>query len=153
MTSNFYVSGAAAMTSNRDDWETPQALFDALDAVYHFDLDPASTDANAKCERHYTVEQDGLKQPWGGFSVFLNPPYGRGMAAWMKKACESAREPNTCVVALIPARTDTAWFHDYVYHIADVTFLRGRVKYELGGEPVGASAPFPSMICVWDNRE
>ncbi len=78
------------MTSNRDDWETPQALFDALDVVYHFDLDPASTDANAKCARHYTVEQDGLKQSWGGSSVFLNPPYGRGMAAWMKKACESA---------------------------------------------------------------
>jgi len=85
--------------------------------------------------------------------VFLNPPYGRGMKEWIRKAYESAREPNTCVVALVPARTDTAWFHDYIYHIADVTFLRGRVKYELGGMPVGASAPFPSMICVWDNRK
>lgn len=131
MTSNFYKAGAAAMTSNADDWETPQALFDALDAVHHFTLDPCSTDENAKCAKHYTIEDDGLAKSWEGETVFCNPPYGRNMKAWVRKCAEESRHAK--VVMLIPARTDTAYFHDYIYNRARVTFLRGRLKFERGG--------------------
>jgi len=141
--SNFFVAGAAAMTSDKDDWETPQALFDELDAEYHFTLDPCSTHENAKCEKHYTVEEDGLKQSWAGETVFCNPPYGRSIGEWVRKCSEESK--NAKIVLLIPARTDTAYFHDYIYHKAHVRFIRGRLKFEVGGIP-GQSAPFPSMI-------
>ena len=143
MASNFFVAGAAAMTSNKDDWETPQALFDELDAVYHFTLDPAATHENAKCEKHYTAEEDGLKQSWAGEIVFCNPPYGRGIGEWVRKCAEESRHAK--VVMLIPARTDTTYFHDYIYRKADVTFLRGRLKFEVWGV-AGQAAPFPSTI-------
>jgi site-specific DNA-methyltransferase (adenine-specific) len=146
--SNFFVAGSAAMTSSRDDWETPRAMFDALNARYGFTLDPASTDENAKCARHYTAADDGLAQDWAGEVVWLNPPYGRNIAAWMRKAsAEAARGAQ--IVALVPARTDTAWFHDYVKPYARVEFLRGRVKFERGGV-AGTAAPFPSMLCYYN---
>ena len=129
--SNFYVAGAAAMTSNREDWETPQALFNELDMRYHFTLDPASTHENAKCEKHYTKEENGLIQSWEGETVFCNPPYGRNIGEWVKKCAEESSRAK--VVMLIPARTDTAYFHDYRYRKAKVTFLRGRLKFERGG--------------------
>lgn len=141
--SNFFVAGAAAMTSNKDDWETPQWLFDKLDAIHHFTLDPCSTHENAKCERHYTVEDDGLSKSWEGETVFCNPPYGRGIGEWVKKCAEESAHAK--VVMLIPARTDTAYFHDYIYHKAKVTFLRGRLRFEVGGV-ASQSAPFPSMV-------
>lgn len=141
--SNFYVAGAAAMTSNREDWETPQALFNELDMRYHFTLDPASTHENAKCEKHYTKEENGLIQSWEGETVFCNPPYGRNIGEWVKKCAEESNHAR--VVMLIPARTDTAYFHDYIYRKAKVTFLRGRLKFERGGVAMQA-APFPSMI-------
>lgn len=143
MTSNFFVAGAAAMTSNKDDWETPQWLFDELDAIHHFTLDPCSTHENAKCEKHYTVEDDGLARSWDGETVFCNPPYGRGIGEWVRKCAEESAHAK--VVMLIPARTDTAYFHDYIYHKAKVTFLRGRLKFEAGGV-ASQSAPFPSMV-------
>lgn len=131
------------MTSQKDDWETPQALFDELDAVYHFTLDPCSTHENAKCAKHYTVEEDGLSQPWDGETVFCNPPYGRNIGAWVRKCHDESSRAK--VVMLIPARTDTAYFHDYIYGKASVRFLRGRLKFERGGV-ASFSAPFPSMI-------
>lgn len=142
--SNFYVAGAAAMTSNKDDWETPQALFDTLDAEYHFTLDPCATHENAKCSKHYTVEENGLLRSWEGETVFCNPPYGRDISKWVEKCyLESA---HATVVMLIPARTDTAYFHDYIYHKANrIKFIRGRLKFEVGGAAMN-SAPFPSMI-------
>ena len=141
--SNFYKAGAAAMTSDRDDWETPQALFDELDSRYHFTLDPCSTHENAKCEKHYTAEDDGLLQSWEGEVVFCNPPYGRDIGKWVEKCYTESGHAR--VVMLIPARTDTAYFHDYIYHKAAITFLRGRLRFELGGVAL-AGAPFPSMI-------
>ena len=132
-------------SSEKDDWETPQDLFDELDEEFHFTLDAASSDLNAKCEKHYTIEDDGLSQSWEGNNVFLNPPYGRTMKDWMKKAYEESQEKNTTVVALVPARTDTAWFHDYVYGKAELRFLRGRLKF--GG--CENSAPFPSLVVVY----
>lgn len=131
------------MTSNKDDWETPQSLFDELDSVYHFTLDPCSTHSNAKCRKHYTVEDDGLSKSWEGEVVFCNPPYGRGIGEWVRKCSDESRHAK--VVMLIPARTDTAYFHDYIYHKAKVMFLRGRLKFEVGGV-ASQSAPFPSMV-------
>ena len=130
------------MTSSRSDWETPQALFDELDAKYGFTLDPCSTDENAKCRKHYTERDDGLSKSWEGETVFCNPPYGREIGKWVRKCFEESRHAK--VVMLIPARTDTAYFHDYIYGKANIVFLRGRVKFERGVALQGA--PFPSMI-------
>lgn len=97
-------------SSKSDCWETPDAFFRALDAEFHFTLDVCALPVNAKCREFYTPKQDGLKQPWSG-AVWCNPPYGREIGKWVKKAAEE-----TCmVVMLLPARTDTAWFHDFIY--------------------------------------
>ena len=146
MSNKFCIAGGAAMTSNRYDWETPQALFDELDAEYHFTLDPCSTHENAKCEKHYTVAENGLVQSWEGETVFCNPPYGRQIGEWVRKCAEESKHAK--VVMLIPARTDTGYFHDYIYHKAKVYFIRGRLKFEVGGVQ-RQSAPFPSMIVVF----
>lgn len=143
-------------SSTRQDWETPQALFDELDAKYHFNLDPCSTDSNAKCEKHFTKRENGLLQDWGGRNVFVNPPYGRSdTEKWVHKAYKESQKLNTTVVMLLPARTDTKWFHDYVYHKSEIVFIKGRIKFELGGKRItdaqgrAASAPFPSMIVIY----
>ena len=133
-------------TSDSDEWETPQSIFEPLNEKYRFTLDPCSTDVNAKCEKHYTVADDGLSKSWAGERVFVNPPYGRKIAAWVDK-CHKESE-HAIVIALLPARTDTAWFHNHVYGKAQVRFLRGRVKFERGGVAV-QSAPFPSMLVRW----
>ena len=129
-------------SSTTCEWETPQDVFDKLNAEFHFTLDPCSTDQNAKCAKYYTKEQDGLAQDWTGENVFCNPPYGREMPKWIKKCSEIQ-----CGVAvmLIPARTDTAAFHDYIYGKAEIRFIRGRLKF--GGSK--NSAPFPSMVVVF----
>lgn len=138
-------------SSNKDNWETPQKLFDHLDSIYHFDLDAASDDQNSKCKNHFTVKEDGLKQKWGGHTVFVNPPYGRQISDWVKKAYEESYNENTVIVMLVPARTDTKWFHDYIYHTADeIKFIRGRLRFEMHGIPNKSNAPFPSMIVVYD---
>ena len=131
---SFFVAGTAAMTSDRSDWETPRELFDRLDRFWHFDLDVASTDENALCAEHFTKEQDGLAQSWSGHRVWCNPPYGRGIGEWCRKAYEETRDGVTLVVMLIPARTDTSWYHDWIQgRAAEVKFLRGRLRYTLGG--------------------
>jgi phage N-6-adenine-methyltransferase len=129
-------------SSKTPEWSTPQAVFYALDSEFKFTLDPASTDENAKCARHYTQEQDGLSQSWENERVFVNPPYGRVIGAWVKKMAEGGAE--VCV-GLLPARTDTKWFHEHILGKAEVRFVKGRLKF--GG--CTNSAPFPSMICVW----
>ena len=113
-TSNFYVAGAAAMTSDRSDWETPRDLFGRLDAFWHFDLDAAASDENHLCADYYTKETDGLAHSWAGRRVWCNPPYGRDVARWVEKAYRETRDGVTCVVMLIPARTDTRWYHDWI---------------------------------------
>jgi len=132
-------------SSQTDEWATPQYLFDELDKEFHFDLDPASTDENCKCERHFTKADDGLKKSWGGCKVFCNPPYGRQIGKWVEKGYREAQHPDTLVVMLIPARTDTRWFHDYIWGKAEVRFIRGRIQF---GES-RQNAPFPSMIVIW----
>lgn len=126
------------------EWETPQYLFDMLNEEFHFTLDPCSTDENAKCEKHYTKEQDGLKQDWTGETVFCNPPYGKEIRDWIRKCYEHSIGGGTAVL-LIPARTDTRWFHKYVYHKAEIRFIEKRVKF--GGSKY--NAPFPSMIVIF----
>lgn len=133
-------------SSNTSEWATPQALFNELDNEFHFDLDPCSTDANAKCKLHYTIDNDGLTQNWGGRKVFCNPPYGRDIKKWVKKCYEESRKPDTLVVMLIPARTDTAYFHDYIYHKAkEIRFIRGRLHFNESKQ----GAPFPSMVVIF----
>ncbi len=134
------------MSSSRGDWETPRALFDAVDSIWSFDLDAASSDGNALCADHCTRESDGLETDWGGHRVWVNPPYGREIGRWVRKADEEARKPDTVVVMLLPARTDTRWWQDHVIpHAAEIAYIRGRLRFTLAGEPQG-TAPFPSAL-------
>ena len=129
-------------SSKSDLWETPQHIFDQYNAVYHFSTDVCATKENAKCGHFFTKEQDGVKQEWRG-SCWMNPPYGREIKKWMEKAYNSALAGAT-VVCLVPARTDTNWWHDYAMQ-GDVSFIRGRLKF--GGHK--NSAPFPSAIVIF----
>lgn len=131
-------------SSNTDQWSTPQDLFDRLDRIYRFETDVCALPENAKCERYFTPQMDGLRQEWTGV-CWMNPPYGRKISLWVRKAYESARDNMATVVCLLPARTDTAWFHDYVQPHAYIEFIRGRLKF--GG--ADNNAPFPSMIAVF----
>lgn len=132
-------------SSKTDMWATPQWLFDQLNQEFNFDVDVCATAQNAKCPRYYTQDQDGLCMPWEG-CVWCNPPYGRTIGAWVRKAWEASASGST-VVMLIPARTDTRWFHDYIYQKdrVEIRFLKGRLKF---GEAKNA-APFPSMIVIF----
>lgn len=127
-------------SSKSEEWATPQDFFEQIDKEFHFNLDACATAENAKCDKYYTKEQDGLSQEWDGI-VWCNPPYGRSIGMWVKKAYES----KTTVVLLVPARTDTKWFHAYVLGKAEVRFVKGRLKF--GG--CKNSAPFPSMLVVY----
>ena len=131
-------------SSATDNWATPQEFFDLLDKEFHFDLDVCALPENAKCERYYTPEQDGLKQPWDGQCNWCNPPYGREIPKWVEKAYSYMMRGATTVM-LLPARTDTKWFHNYIKGRAEIRFLRGRLKF--GGSP--NAAPFPSMVVVF----
>lgn len=133
-------------SSKTDDWATPQDVFDLLNDSFHFTLDPAASESNHKCSRYFTKKQDGLKQSWKDEVVFCNPPYGREIGKWVKKAWEEHQNNHVKIVMLLPARTDTKWFHEYIYHKADIEFIKGRLKFGTSKN----SAPFPSMIVVYD---
>ena len=134
-------------SSKTDLWETPQEFFDELDQEFHFDLDVCALPENAKCSRYYNPEQNGLSQPWEGI-CWCNPPYGREIGKWVQKGFFSSISGAT-VVMLLPARTDTKWFHEYIYGKAEVRFIKGRLKF--GGSK--NSAPFPSMVVVFRRKE
>lgn len=134
-------------SSETDLWSTPQEFFDDLHKEFRFTLDPCATSENAKCSKFHTKETDGLKQNWAGETVFCNPPYGKAIKEWVKKCYEESLKPQTTVVMLIPARTDTSYFHDYIYHKAkEIRFVRGRLKFGNSKN----SAPFPSMVVVYN---
>ena len=133
-------------SSTTDSWGTPQEFFDELNKEFHFTLDPCANDENHKCSKYFTVEDDGLAQDWGGHTVFCNPPYGRAIAEWVKKCHDEAQKPNTKVVMLIPARTDTRYFHEYIYHQAELRFIRGRLHFNGSVK----DAPFPSMVVIFN---
>ena len=134
-------------SSKTVEWETPQDFFDKLNDEFHFTLDPCSTDENAKCEKHYTVEQDGLVQDWTGEIVYCNPPYGKEMTKWIQKCYQHFIGGGTAVM-LIPARTDTKAFHEWIYGKAQLRFVKGRLKF---GESKN-SAPFPSMFVIYQHK-
>jgi site-specific DNA-methyltransferase (adenine-specific) len=128
------------------EWGTPQDLFDSLNKEFNFTVDVAADSSNAKCSVYYTKETDGLSQDWSGQTVWCNPPYGKEIALWVKKAHETvAASPGTTVVLLIPVRSDVRWFHDYVLGKAEIRFIRGRLKF--GGSKT--AAPFPNMLVVY----
>jgi len=140
-------------------WCTPQDFFDKLNKEFNFTLDPCATKKSAKCKKFYTAVEDGLKQDWGGQVVFCNPPYGRQIGKWVEKCFEEGQKPNTTVVLLIPSRTDTRYFHDYILGKAEIRFIKGRLtfwdmdgeKYIKGDFKSMTPAPFPSMIVIFSN--
>lgn len=131
----------ALFSSNTDEWATPQAFFDDLNKEFHFTLDVCANEQNHKCAIYFTKDDDGLAQNWGGHIIWCNPPYGRDIANWVKKCSEHTG----VAVMLLPARTDTRWFHDYIYQKAEIRFIKGRLKFGGAKNP----APFPSMVVVF----
>ena len=127
-------------SSSTDLWETPQDFFDKLNEEFCFQTDVCALPENAKCPKFYTPEDDGLSKNWGG-TCWCNPPYGRKIGEWIKKASEA----KATVVMLLPARTDTKWFHEYIYGKAEIRFIKGRLKF---GNSKNA-APFPSMVVIF----
>jgi phage N-6-adenine-methyltransferase len=133
----------ALFSSRKHDWETPQGLYDKLNDEFHFVCDVAASRSNTKHPTYFDKKIDGLKQSWFGV-CWCNPPYGRNIGEWIKKAHNEAAR-GVLTVMLLPVRTDTKYFHDYIYGQHEIRFLRGRLKF------VGAEnhAPFPSMIVVF----
>lgn len=131
-------------SSNTDLWSTPQDIFDELNSEFNLDLDVCANSDNFKCFKYFAEVDNGLEQNWDGHRCWCNPPYGREIRKWVKKASES----DFCVM-LLPARTDTRWFHDYIYGKAEIRFIKGRLKF---GDSKN-SAPFPSMIVIFKQVE
>lgn len=125
-----------------DEWETPQELFDELDQEFHFELDVCASDDNHKCKDYYTVFDDGLNQTWFNCNVWCNPPYSN-IKQWAKRCFDH----KGLAVMLVPARTDTKWFHEYCYNKrkVEIRFIKGRLKFSNSKN----SAPFPSMIVIF----
>ena len=134
--------------SGKEDWETPQYLFDELNREFGFTLDPCAETKNAKCVKYYTPSEDGLAQDWTGEVIFCNPPYGHKQDKWIRKCYEHGASGGVAVM-LLPARTDTARFHDFILSKAEIRFIRGRLKF------VGAMypAPFPSMLAIFRGKK
>lgn len=128
----------------REDWETPPEFFAKLDAEFGFTLDVCATATNAKCARFFTPEVNGLSQEWGTEVCWMNPPYGREIPRWMEKAW-SASQCGSTVICLVPARTDTRWWHQYAERASERRFVKGRLRF------VGApyNAPFPCVVIVF----
>jgi site-specific DNA-methyltransferase (adenine-specific) len=133
----------ALFTSNTEDWATPQAFFEELNNEFNFTLDPCATAENAKCKKFFTKEQNGLLQSWQGETVFCNPPYGKEISKWVEKADAEAQAGAT-VVLLIPARTDTKYFHKHIYQRYETRFIQGRLHFNDSKN----AAPFPSMVVI-----
>lgn len=131
-------------TSNTPEWATPQNFYDEINKEFVFSVDVAATKDNAKCDKYFTQLDDGLAKSWDNETVWCNPPYGREIGKWVKKASEAQ---GGIVVMLIPARTDTRYFHEYIYQRknVEIRFLKGRLKF--GGAT--NSAPFPSMLVIF----
>jgi len=138
-------------STGKDDWETPQDFFNKINEEFHFTLDVCANSTNHKVDKYYSEDEDGLSKNWSGEVCWCNPPYSRatkkkkGQADWIKKCYEEGKKPNTIVVMLIPARTDTIAFHEYIYNKSEIRFIKGRLKF---GDAKG-SAPFPSMLVIY----
>lgn len=132
-------------SSNTCEWATPKKFFNELNNEFHFTLDPCATELNHKCDKYYTIKDNGLMQSWKNETVFCNPPYGKEISKWVKKCYEEHKKNNITIVMLIPARTDTSYFHDYIYNKSEIRFIRGRLKFNDGKQ----GAPFPSMLVIY----
>lgn len=130
-------------SSARTDWETPPELFELMFREFRFALDVCATARNHKCRRYFTPNDDGLRQPWCG-RCWMNPPYGRTVGTWIRKAYKESLKGAT-VVALLPARTDTAWWHNYAMKASEIRLLRGRLTFVGAPSP----APFPSAVVIF----
>ena len=126
---------------------TPQDFYNQLDAEFEFTLDPCASQSSTKCSSFYTADDDGLSKNWEGQTVFMNPPYGRKIGNWIQKAYEEGEKSNTRVVALIPARTDTKYWHNYCMKATEIRFVKGRLKFGHGNTK--NSAPFPSAVVIF----
>ena len=146
------IKADALFSSASVEWETPPEIFAEYDRKYHFTLDVAATKENALCSRYYTKETDGLSRPWQtDGAVWCNPPYGKDIVKWVRKAYEESRKGQT-IVMLVPARTDTRWFHDFILGKAEVRFIRGRLYFKVNGVKQDR-APFPSIIVIYNGGE
>lgn len=139
------VINTGLMSSAEYRWTTPQDFFEELDAEFRFTLDPCAEPHTAKCDKFFTLQENGLAQNWQSETVFCNPPYGREIPRWVEKCYHEGQKPDTTVVMLIPARTDTRWFHEFIYGIAEIRFIKGRLYF---GDGTGR-APFPSMVVIY----
>lgn len=145
----------ALFSSEKMNWETPQMLFKKLDNIFKFEVDVAADENNKKCKKYYSLKEDGLNQTWRterGGAVWCNPPYGRDIKKWVEKAYKESKLHNTTIVMLIPSRTDTQYFHDYIYNKAKLFFIRGRLKFINEKKQEEHSAPFPSMIVIYNSK-
>lgn len=138
----------ALFTSNSDEWETPLEVYTKLNERFRFTLDPCSTKENHLCDKYYTKEENGLFKSWKGETVFVNPPYSE-IKKWVEKCYKEYETNGTTVVMLIPSRTDTRYFHNYIYHKAEIEFIKGRLHFSNSKN----SAPFPSMIVIYQQME
>ena len=142
-------------SSKSDEWETPQEFYDKLNRKFRFTLDPSATHENHKCDKYYTIDDDGLSKSWKGEVVFVNPPYGN-IGHWVKKAYDESTENGATVVMLMPARTDTKYWHQYIMGAASaIYFIKGRLKFknkviaDYTGKTDVSPAPFPSAVIVF----
>ena len=142
-------------TSDKQNWETPQSLFEILNDEFNFEVDLCADNSNYKCDKYFTQDDDALSQDWGEFSsCFCNPPYeSNTQNKFVEKAHDTFLEHGNTIVLLIPARTDTKRWHKYIFGIAEVRFLEGRLKFECDGEPHANPAPFPSAVVVFGGNE
>lgn len=147
------MMNAALLSSEKMTWCTPQDFFNELNKEFNFVLDAAATENTKKCELCYTPGTDGLSQSWNrGGAVFCNPPYGREIGKWVQKAYQEASGGQP-IVLLIPARTDTSYFHNYIYGKAEIRFIRGRLHFTDEEGNAGNPAPFPSMVVVYNGEQ
>lgn len=135
-------------------WCTPQDFYDELNKEFSFVLDPAATETTAKCKQFFTPDTDGLTQSWDyGGAVFCNPPYGREIGKWVEKAYRESLTMEYPIVLLIPARTDTKYFHEFIYWKAEIRFIRGRLRFTDEYGNADAAAPFPSLLAIYNSKE
>lgn len=144
------------MSNESDNWGTPKWFVEKLEEllILKFNLDPCASSENSKCEKFFTEKEDGLLQDWSGYNVFVNPPYSK-IKEWIKKCVSESEKPNTNVIVLVPARTDTKWFHDFCLNYDNncfLMFVKGRLKFELPSKTKN-TAPFPSVVCVFRKHQ
>lgn len=134
------------LSSETDEWATPDSIFNSLNREFHFTLDVCASESNKKCAIYYDKEKNGLSQVWDG-TVWMNPPYGRTIGSWLKKAMDYGTKG--VAVCLIPARTDTKWWRDYCMNSSEIRLIAGRLKFG----NCKNSAPFPSAIIIFGTQK